>query len=552
MDITISEQFAPYQKVDLATNEKYITREDICKAINLPSLEFLDDLLERCKLEQTVNRFNFGAFVSFLETGTLPGRSKKKKKDGRRMLSTSASDPNLANLISRSSEDPLVSVSQPSSPRNSPPRTAPLRANSSQGARSDMGFPPTAPSSGNAAKEERRIVATGVECIYPSVHELLGFRQPVTCRSVAMPLPGGVRRRPGNGRPLWKKQETVIQERIVKYITIEPDGSIQELIESEKNQTEVTHMECKDTGEFAHKETTEYEQTETFNSELVMAERGTEKYVHLKSKDDEYEHLESHMPRKEREEAERMRMHEEHLRRQAEEAEMRERMAAGGGGEEGELEGMEGEGGEFPETPVGFRLGDPMPEGLTEDEQIWWHGRQRELLEEQYMKDLINANISEGHEGDGDDVVDDVVGDDGDGPVFYEDGMLSPEPKLANDDMAEEEGESLIEEVYQQEEEAAAAVALNMTTPPPVVKPGLKEGLFDPKTAEKEKEGAGEGAKGIFGELDDEENRAPVSVGAQGGEGGGKTPKKGARLNSPGGAVPFASPTPSDKECGLD
>ena len=118
--------------------------------------------------------------------------------------------------------------------------------------------------------------------------------------------------------------------------------------------------------------------------------------------------------------------------------------------------------------------------------------------------------------------------------------------------MAEEEGESLIEEVYQQEEEAAAAVALNMTTPPPVVKPGLKEGLFDPKTAEKEKEGAGEGAKGIFGELDDEENRAPVSVGAQGGEGGGKTPKKGARLNSPGGAVPFASPTPSDKECGLD
>ena len=53
MDITISEQFAPYQKVDPATNEKYITREDICKAINLPSLEFLDDLLERCKLEQT-------------------------------------------------------------------------------------------------------------------------------------------------------------------------------------------------------------------------------------------------------------------------------------------------------------------------------------------------------------------------------------------------------------------------------------------------------------------------------------------------------------------
>lgn len=60
-------------------------------------------------------------------------------------------------------------------------------------------------------------------------------------------------------------------------------------------------MECKDSGEFAHRETTEYEQTETFNDELVMAERGEENYIHMKSKDDEYEHMESHMPRKERE-----------------------------------------------------------------------------------------------------------------------------------------------------------------------------------------------------------------------------------------------------------
>ena len=52
MDVTISEQFSTYQQVDPKTGEKYITREDICSAINLPSLEFLDDLLERCKLEQ--------------------------------------------------------------------------------------------------------------------------------------------------------------------------------------------------------------------------------------------------------------------------------------------------------------------------------------------------------------------------------------------------------------------------------------------------------------------------------------------------------------------
>ena len=53
-------------------------------------------------------------------------------------------------------------------------------------------------------------------------------------------------------------------------------------MESEKTQTEVTHMECKDSGEYAHKETTEYEQSEHFNSELVNVERGQEEYVHLK------------------------------------------------------------------------------------------------------------------------------------------------------------------------------------------------------------------------------------------------------------------------------
>ena len=56
-------------------------------------------------------------------------------------------------------------------------------------------------------------------------------------------------------------------------------------------------MECKDTGEFAHRESTEYEQTEVFNKELVSTEHGNEEYVHLKSQHDEYEHLESNMPK---------------------------------------------------------------------------------------------------------------------------------------------------------------------------------------------------------------------------------------------------------------
>uniref|UniRef100_A0A7S4VCW6 Uncharacterized protein n=2 Tax=Ditylum brightwellii TaxID=49249 RepID=A0A7S4VCW6_9STRA len=40
-------------------------------------------------------------------------------------------------------------------------------------------------------------------------------------------------------RAMWKKQETVIHERIVKYITVEPDGTVHELVETDKNQSEV-------------------------------------------------------------------------------------------------------------------------------------------------------------------------------------------------------------------------------------------------------------------------------------------------------------------------
>lgn len=44
--------------------------------------------------------------------------------------------------------------------------------------------------------------------------------------------------------------------------------SLQELVEKETTQTEVLHMEVRSTGEFAHRETTRFEQLETFNSEV--------------------------------------------------------------------------------------------------------------------------------------------------------------------------------------------------------------------------------------------------------------------------------------------
>ena len=85
----------------------------------------------------------------------------------------------------------------------------------------------------------------------------------------------------------------MLQERIVQYTTVDATGAVQELVETERSSTEVVHMECKETGEFAHRETSEYEQLETFNKQVVAENRGNEEYYHLKSAEDEVEFMES-------------------------------------------------------------------------------------------------------------------------------------------------------------------------------------------------------------------------------------------------------------------
>lgn len=57
-------------------------------------------------------------------------------------------------------------------------------------------------------------------------------------------------------------------------------------------------MECRETGEFAHRELTRFEQQETFNEELVNEQQGQEEYVHLKSLEDEFHYMHSTMPQK--------------------------------------------------------------------------------------------------------------------------------------------------------------------------------------------------------------------------------------------------------------
>ncbi|KAK1931711.1 hypothetical protein P3T76_012643 [Phytophthora citrophthora] len=94
---------------------------------------------------------------------------------------------------------------------------------------------------------------------------------------------------------LWKKREVTIQERITEYTKIDDKGQPQRLVEKERHQTEVLHMESLD-GEFAHREITQFEQTEHLNDEMVHLDHGREEFLHLKSRHDEISRFESSTP----------------------------------------------------------------------------------------------------------------------------------------------------------------------------------------------------------------------------------------------------------------
>lgn len=69
---------------------------------------------------------------------------------------------------------------------------------------------------------------------------------------------------------MWKKREIVKQERIVEYTTVDDNGEVQELVENEIHQSEILHMEVRETGEYAHREITHFEHTEKFNNEVCL------------------------------------------------------------------------------------------------------------------------------------------------------------------------------------------------------------------------------------------------------------------------------------------
>lgn len=107
----------------------------------------------------------------------------------------------------------------------------------------------------------------------------------------------------GNGRDIeselentfWKKHEIVITERIVCHTTVK-NGVASKLVETDKSQNEVIHVECTSSGEFAHREYSQQEQTEELDHEMITFIRATEEYVHFKNSHDEYEYVHSNIP----------------------------------------------------------------------------------------------------------------------------------------------------------------------------------------------------------------------------------------------------------------
>lgn len=144
------------------------------------------------------------------------------------------------------------------------------------------------------------------DSIYPEVRKSLGLLRSSDAEySTAITKYGDgnmndetdcIQKSPPQNQPLWKKHETVIQERIVRQITVDGEGNTNELITTDKSQNDIIHIESKETGEFAHREYTQQEQTEELDKEIATFVRATEEYIHLKSKEDEYEYLHSEVP----------------------------------------------------------------------------------------------------------------------------------------------------------------------------------------------------------------------------------------------------------------
>jgi hypothetical protein len=397
---TLSEQFEKLSRVS-HTGKRVLNINDVKAAIGL-SQSWFDDLLNRIAGNE-IGEVEFDSFITFLHDGSMPqiATVAEPKNPTPRGPKGSLSSSFHNDFVMPPIEPPILmgfSPLQPSGLASSPVHMI-----------SDSDFEPTSQKldykvtevdedggykceGGSYSAIPRRLIrdnrASRDDAVYPDVWTCLKFEEPTKCRDILSHNGTTLslnrkdsHRKVGPSRPLWRKRETIIHERIVQYTTVDADGTTQELVESEKSQNEIVHLECKETGEFAHRESSKFESTETFNNEVVAHDAGNEEYLHMKSRDDEYEHLESNMPTKMQERAA---QEAAAAAAQAQaEAEAQARAAAG--------EGLE------PDMPMGpgslhldpgvLPMGaDGLPmtqEQFDEDAQRWWEAQQQQQQHQQ-------------------------------------------------------------------------------------------------------------------------------------------------------------------------
>ena len=285
-DQTLEEQFRKYAfRGD--DGRLWIKLSDIKNGLSFTELSWADDMMKRVLGDSVNSDLVFSEFVEFLETGQEPSSLRGSSSLSALPSSSSSSSGEEMGMGSRSMssiDQHKSKLSSTASPNKTPAPGRPTRP----------GLPPQPPRSSSSPSEND---------MNANVDRALSFAKApeddddavtttTTRSSTALTvLPNALGASPSSS--VWRKRELVRQERTVLYTTIDANGTLQELVEKETSETEVLHMESRDTGEFAHRETTVYEQRETFNDEVVNEQHGEEEYVHLRSLEDEYEYMNS-------------------------------------------------------------------------------------------------------------------------------------------------------------------------------------------------------------------------------------------------------------------
>jgi len=289
-DETLEEQFAKlsYRGED---GRVYLLFVDVKTVLGFTDTPWIDEVFKRLWGESRYERLIFSEFIAFLESGQVPS------SDG----SSSGAMSEISPLKGKGTPCPggkvrpaskaASMIVEPGRERAKPHPPQPPRAAISKHEQALLFAQTLAESSGGEGGD----APEGVDKEQEGGEEGRSLAACKGMQLVRTTSTDSMHRGPVGS--VWRKRETVRQERTVQYTTVDADGSLQELVEKETSETEVLHMESRETGEFAHRETTIYEQTETFNNEVVAEQRGQEEYVHLKSVDDEFEYMDSTMPK---------------------------------------------------------------------------------------------------------------------------------------------------------------------------------------------------------------------------------------------------------------